>query len=178
MNMEETIFLNLYDEKLNTIIDLDVDPRPYKDWKIKEHKKGGQFKWDPAKVDLFLHDKQQVGGITGKKLRNEIAHLETFNVNLLDHLLANPTVIPDEWKVDKTGETSLIFFWGTIYYRPSDWGLYVRCLYFSCGQWREDYRSIDYPWPSNRLVIIHKADPKAYSRGFLSSQQGPMGTLR
>ena len=59
--MEKTAFLNLYDKKLDTTIDLDVDPLPYKDWKIKEHKKGGQLVWDPAKVDLFLHDKQGVG---------------------------------------------------------------------------------------------------------------------
>jgi hypothetical protein len=161
MNIEDTASSSIYDkgldtEELDKTIDLDIDPRRYNDWEIKEHKKGGQFKWDSAKVDLFLHDKQLVGGITGKKLRKKIAHIETFNVNLLDYLLANPSLIPDNWKVDENGETCYIFFWGTVYYRPSDQGLYVRCLYFNVGKWREDYRSIDYPWSANRFAIIHK----------------------
>lgn len=163
--MENTAFLNLYAEKLNTSVDLDADPRPYNGWKIKQHKKGGKFEWDPAKVDLFLHDKQQVGSITGKKLRRKLADLETFNVNLLDYLLANPALIPDNWKVAERGETCCIFFWGTVYYRPSDRGLYVRSLYFASGRWSDDYRSIDYPWPANRLAIIRKADASAYSLG-------------
>ena len=157
MNMKDT-FLNLYDEELDTTVDLDINPRPFNDWKIKEHKKGGQFEWDPAKVDLFVHNEQRAGGITGKKLRKKIAHIDTFNVNLLDYLLVNPSLIPDDWKVDESGETCLIFFWGTVYYRPSDQGLYVRCLYFTVGRWIEDYRSIDYPWPASRLAIIRKAE--------------------
>lgn len=168
--MENAVFLNLYDEKLETTVDLDIDPRPYNDWKIKQHKKGGRFEWDPAKVDLFLHDKQRAGGITGKKLRKEIADLETFNVNLLDYLLANPSLIPDNWKVDERGKTCYIFFWGTIYYRPSDRGLYVRCLYFNCDRWSEDYRSIDYPWPVNRFAIARKTETSAFPLGSVHSQ--------
>jgi hypothetical protein len=157
MNLKDTASVNLCDEKLDTTIDLDINPRPFNDWKIKEHKKCGQFEWDQAKVDLFLHEEQRVG-ITGKKLRKQIAHIETFNVNLLDYLLANPSLIPDDWKVDEKGETCFIFFWGTVYFRPSDHGLYVRCLYFNVDRWREDYRSIDYPWLANRLAIIHKVE--------------------
>lgn len=70
--MEHTASLNLYDKELDTTIDLDINPRPYNDWKVKEHKKGGQFKRDPEKVSLFLHDDQQVGGITGKKFRKRL----------------------------------------------------------------------------------------------------------
>lgn len=161
--MENTAFLNFYDKKLHTTVDLGVDPLPYNDWKVKQHKKACRFEWDPAKVDLFLHDKQQSGGITGKKLRRKLADLETFNVNLLDYLLANPSLIPDNWKVAERGETCYIFFWGTIYYRPSDRGLYVRCLYFASGRWSEDYRSIDYPWPANRFAIVRKVETSAYS---------------
>jgi len=156
--MEYIPCLNLFDEELDTTINLDVNPKPFKDWKVKEHKKGGQFKWDPAKAELFLHDNQILGGITGKKLRKKIAGIETFNVNLLDHLLANPSLIPDDWKANEKGETCYVFFWGTIYYRPSDHGLYVRCLYFNVGRWWEDYRSIDYPWPCNRLSLIRKPE--------------------
>ena len=161
MIMDDTVKSNLHNEELNIkelhpVIDLDNDPIAFNDWKIKEHKKGGQFKWDPAKVDLFLDNEQRIGGITGKKLRKKIAHIGIFNVNLLDYLLANPSLIPDQWKVDAKGATCFIFFWGTVYYRPSDQGLYVRCLHFNVCRWREDYRSIDYLWLANRLAIIHK----------------------
>jgi hypothetical protein len=58
--------------KLDTTIDLGIDPRPYNEWRIKEHKKGGQFEWDSAKVDLFLHEKQWAGGITGKSFARKL----------------------------------------------------------------------------------------------------------
>lgn len=82
------------------IIDLDADPRtPYDGWKIEEHKKGGQFAWNPAKVALFLSKKQQDGNsIEGDKLRKEMADQTVYNANLLDYLLDNPHLIPEEWK--------------------------------------------------------------------------------
>lgn len=119
------------------VINLDADPRiPYDGWKVEEHKKGGQFKWDPAKVQLFLHKKQQGGSIEGNKLRKELADMPVYNANLLDYLLDNPHLIPDEWKVDEKGNTRFIFFWGTIY-RDSDGSLYVRYLYFRGGRWQQ-----------------------------------------
>ncbi len=115
------------------IIDLDADPRiPYDGWKVEEHKKGGQFAWDPTKVALFLSKKQQESGsIEGNKLRKELADQPVYNANLLDYLLDNPHLIPDEWK----GKT--VFFWGTIY-RISGGGLCVRCLIWFGGHWKQD----------------------------------------
>lgn len=111
------------------IIDLDADPRiPYDGWNVEEHKKGGQFTWDPTKVALFLSKKQQEGSIEGNKLRKEMADQPVYNANLLDYLLDNPHLIPEEWK------GKAVFFWGTIY-RNSDGYLCVRCLFWNGGHW-------------------------------------------
>lgn len=116
--------------KGENVIDLDADPRiPYDGWKVEEHKKGGQFTWNPEKVKLFLHNKQKNGKtIEGNKLRKELSHTAVFNANLLDYLLDNQQFIPDEWK------GKIIFFWGTIY-RISDGDLCVRYLGWSGSQW-------------------------------------------
>ena len=114
------------------IIDLDADPRiPYDGWKVEEHKKGGQFAWNPAKVALFLSKKQQDGNsIEGNKLRKEMNDQTVYNANLLDYLLDNPHLIPEDWK------GKAVFFWGTIY-RVSDGRLYVRCLIWNGGRWEQ-----------------------------------------
>lgn len=113
------------------VIDLDAQPRiPYDGWTVEEHKKGGQFKWDPKKVALFLSSKQESGNIEGNKLRKELADKPVYNANLLDYLLDNPHLIPEEWK------GNAVFFWGTIY-RYSDGHLDVRCLIFDGGHWQQ-----------------------------------------
>ena len=116
------------------MIDLDADPRiPCRVWKVHEHKKGGQFKWDASKVKLFLHDKQRDGSINGIKLRKELANKPCYNANLLDYLLDNPNLIPEEWQGGR------VCFWGTIYrdFRGDD--LFVRCLVWEGGHWKQEF---------------------------------------
>jgi hypothetical protein len=119
------------------VIDLDADPRrPYDGWKVEEHKKGGQFKWNASKVQLFLHSKQQGSNIEGNKLRKDLADNPVYNANLLDYLLDNPYLIPQEWKGKE------VCFWGTIY-RLSDGNLYVRCLVWHGGHWSQGDDCLD-----------------------------------
>ena len=102
----------------------------------EEHRKGGKFNWDRLKVCLYLSPNQAGGkSIKGDKLRKELAAEPVFNANALDYLLANPRLIPDDWKVDEQGRTCYIFFWGTIY-RDSVDLLCVRCLCFKDGRWQ------------------------------------------
>ncbi len=122
-------------EIVKHVIDLDADPYLPDGWKVEEHKKGGQFEWDPSKINLYLSP-NQLGDkrIEGNDLRKELAKKPVFNANLLDYLKANTSLIPDEWKKDEKGNTRYIFFWGTIY-RNSGGGLYVRYLYWGGGEW-------------------------------------------
>ena len=117
------------DTTIEHVIDLDAEPFVPDGWKVEEHQKGGQFKWDASKVALYLSKKQQGGSfIEGNKLREGLKRKRVYNANLLDYLLANPDLIPEGWK------GKAVFFWGTIY-RNSDGYLCVRYLYWNDDRW-------------------------------------------
>lgn len=96
----------------------------------------GQLKWnrENQKTALYLSEKQTTGEkwIEGNKLRKELAGQVVLPANVLDYQLANPNLIPEEWK------GKAVFFWGTIY-RDSDGGLYVRCLCWGGSRWNWGY---------------------------------------
>jgi hypothetical protein len=120
------------------IIDLDADPTlPFKGTRVEMHSKLGQFKWDPAKVQLFT----PMNGLSvgPEELRKYLATQPVFNANMLDYLLQHPALIPESWKKsEETGQPIRVYFWGTIY-RGSDGLLFVRYLTFDdgvCGEGR------------------------------------------
>lgn len=122
------------------LIDCDADPFVPNDWSVVEHKKGGQFKWDPARVSLYLSKSQKNRKvIRGNHLCNELKDKLVLNANVLDYLLANPHLIPKEWK-DK-----YVFFWGTIY-RDPDGDLGVRYLSWGGGRWHWHWGWLDDDW--------------------------------
>jgi hypothetical protein len=130
------------------LIDLDADPFVPDGWKVEEHQKGGQFKWDAAKVALYLSKKQQGGKwLEGNKLREELKSKLVFNANLLDYLLNNPHLIPEEW------EGKYVFFWGTVY-RHSGGSLYVRYLYWDGGRWDWGCRWLGSAWRDDRPAAV------------------------
>ena len=109
------------------IIDCDADPFVPDGWSVEEHQKGGAFLWNSASVALHLDKGQEKGKwIEGNKLRKALAKKPVLNANVLDHLLANPHLIPEEWK------GKAVFFWGTIF-RRRDGDLYVRALFWNGG---------------------------------------------
>ena len=122
------------------VIDCDADPYLPDGWKVEEHRKGGQVEFDLSKVTLYLVKDQQCGGvIEGNKLRKQLAKQPVFNANVLDYLLKNPALIPDEWK------GKAIFFWGTVY-RDSLGGLYVRYLLWRGSSWGWSHYWLDNGW--------------------------------
>lgn len=116
-------------------IDCDADPFLPNGWRVEEHRKDGVVIWDPSKVSLYL-SKGQKGDkrIVGNDLRKELAKKPTMNANVLDYLLKNPHLIPEDWKKGDRGNTRYIFFWGTVY-RYSGGGLFVRSLYWDDSAW-------------------------------------------
>ena len=100
----------------------------------------GQFVFDPARIKLHLSPNQQGGKyMKGDKLKVELANEPALPANVLDFYLANPHLIPEEWK------GKVVFFWGTVY-RGSGGGLYVRCLCFHGGRWCSSYGRLDGGW--------------------------------
>ena len=133
---------------VNHVIDLDAPPLiPYDGWSVEEHKPGGQFKWDPTKINLYLSPNQQGGkSIEGHKLRAELVNQPVMNANLLDYLLAHPHLIPEDWKRDAEGNTRFVHFWGTIY-RNSGRDLCVRYLFWDGGRWQAGCNWLGSGWP-------------------------------
>jgi hypothetical protein len=130
------------------LIDLAANPFIPEDWTVEEHKKGGQWKWDPTKVKLYPSDQQQAGKcIKGDDLRKEFEDKPVLNANVLDYLLQHPHLIPDVWK------GKWVFFWGTIYRGPYGF-LYVRCLYWGGGAWFWGYYWLGYDWCSGRPALV------------------------
>ena len=130
------------------VIDCDANPFVPDGWKVEEHQKGGQLVWDASKVQLYLSDGQKNGKvIEGNKLRKELAGKPVLNANVLDHLLANPHLIPEEWK------GKVIFFWGTIYC-SSDGRLYVRCLYCFGDRWDLSCNWLGFGWHDDDPVAL------------------------
>ncbi len=122
------------------IVDLDAEPYVPDGWSVIEHRKGGQFKWDATKVKLHLSKKQRGGGaIDGRKLREELKGRPVYNANLLDYLLENPHLIPEEWK----GKD--VFFWATVY-GDSDGDPCVRHLDWHGDRWGWDSYGLGSGW--------------------------------
>jgi hypothetical protein len=132
------------------IIDCDAKPFVPDGWKVEEHIKGGQFKWDSSQIEPYL-DKSQKNGksIVGNKLRELLAGKSALNANVLDYLLANTELIPEEWK------GKYIFFWGTVY-RHSDGRLYVRYLYWHGDGWSWYYYWLGYGFDGNDPAALRK----------------------
>ena len=124
---------------LEDIIDCDADPFvPKAHWTVEEHQGGGQFRWSASQVRLFLAKGQQnARWFTGDNLHKELAGKPVLNANVLDYLLANLHLIPEEW------EGKEVFFWGTLY-RCSEGehlgNLYIRSLRQRDDMWIQDYR--------------------------------------
>ena len=120
----------------NYVIDCDANPYVPDGWKVEEHIKGGELRWNPDEVELYLCDEQKGGSIEGNELRKKLKGQPVLNACVLDYLLANPQLIPEEWK------GKAVFFWGTIY-RNSFGDLCVRCLDWFDGWWRWDHYWLD-----------------------------------
>ncbi len=127
------------------VIDLDIDPPSYihvfepshpdpdADMLLHQHKPMGQLVWDPRRIYLLLSlGQMSVGYISGRRVREEIAHERVLNGNLLDYLLLNQHLIPENWKRYE------ICFWSTIYKTANKLKSpksFVRCLIWGRGHW-------------------------------------------
>lgn len=136
------------------VIDCDADPMIPDGWKLEEHQKSGQLKWDPTKVHLFLSGPQQKSEmIGGYKLREELKGKPVLNACVLDYLLKNQHLIPEDWKQDDKGRTRYIFFWGTIF-RDSGGDLGVKYLCWSGGQWSWSFCWLVFAWVDQRHAAM------------------------
>lgn len=141
--------------KRSIIVDLFAAPFVPKDLSIVEHRPGDKkFEWNPKKVALFLAEGQQISQIKGDTLREVLKGKPVFNANLLDFLLKNPHLIPEDWK------GKAVFFWGTLYCNASGI-LYVRFLYWDGKVWDWSYHWLGNSWLSSNPAAVHAEIAKA-----------------
>ena len=141
---------------MSIIVDCDANPKVpsglYLTGEGTEHRKMGKITLEKREdgklyangneVVRHLSPKQQNGkSIQGHKLRKELKDMQVLNACIMDALLANPQLIPDEWKSGYT------FFWGTIF-RDADGRLYVGCLYWDGVGWNWRYSWLGLDWLS------------------------------
>jgi hypothetical protein len=139
---------------MSITVDCDLDPKIssglFLTGKGTEHRKMGKITLEKRadgklyannkEVIRYLSPNQENGKvIDGYKLRQELKDKQVLNACILDVLLDNPWLIPDEWKDGFT------WFWGTIFC-DSDGDLCVRCLHWSVRQWRRGSRSLGSSW--------------------------------
>jgi hypothetical protein len=102
----------------------------------------GIINWNSDLVKLHLSPNQKGGKrIKGNELRKELVEgkVPVYTAHVLDYLLANPSLIPEEWK------GKAIFFWGTIY-RSSGGNLYVRYFVWGGTGWSWGCSWLDNDW--------------------------------
>jgi hypothetical protein len=147
------------------VVDLGADaviPKDYK-WTVEEHRKGKPAKLerkadglylDGKKIDFWLSEEQKrKQAVVGNILRAKLKEMPVLNDNVLNYLLKNPHLIPEDWKKDENGNTRYIFFWGTIF-RGAGGLLYVRYLYWYGGEWVWHYFWLGNGWNSDYPAAV------------------------
>lgn len=141
------------------VIDCDALPLVPKYFKIEIHQKGGQFKWDWRRVELYSSK-----SIFTRDLVAELAGKTVLNASVLDYLLAYPHLIPRRWRrtvqqFEKQEDPMYlkIVFLGTTY-RFSSGDLCVPCLSWHWGHWDQDMVSFDdrSVWDDGFVFILKK----------------------
>lgn len=117
-------------------------------WAILEKRADGLYVND-QKVILHLSNHQMNGrSLNAYDIRK---NLTVLNANILDALVDNPHLIPEDWKKNK----GYIFFLGTLY-RGYDahHHLYVRFLYLENGMWERGRTLLSYYYGGNYTTAL------------------------
>lgn len=105
------------------------------------------IEFDTEKTSLYLSEEQERESVNGFSLRNELLYKPVMPANVLDYLLANTELIPNDWKNKK------VFFWGSIYCDSSG-RFCVRYLYLNCSEWDWHYYWLDCDFDANRPAAL------------------------
>lgn len=126
---------------------------PFPGATIESHAKSGKMILDFSKLNFYLTEKQKNGSINGHELKKKQNNKKVLNACVLDYLLENPNLIPEDWKKDANGNIRFVYFWGTIF-RSSRGVLYVRCLYFRGGKWQAFCSWLDCGFDGNDPAVV------------------------
>lgn len=101
-------------------------------------------------LDLHLEEAQREGSIMGKDLLEKVEGRPVLNNVVLDFLVQNPLLIPDEWK-----KFDQILFCGTILaYVLNANDPIIPCLRWIGGEWVADYCWLNIQFDANSPVAV------------------------
>jgi len=84
-----------------------------------------------------------------------LANEDIFNANMLDDLIANPHLIPEDWAQDEQGRIRYTLFWTE--YSDSAGNLFVRALFKSGEEWDWSFICINESIGDNCSVAVRAA---------------------
>ncbi|MFA7319073.1 MAG: hypothetical protein WC022_00520 [Parcubacteria group bacterium] len=144
---ETTIMVNLDAPLILPFNGAEIEFQIGSGW-VKVEKRTDGLYVDGCKVILHLVERQKGGKvIKGYELREELSGKRVLHPNIMDALFENQYMIPADWKKDESGNIRFIFFWAVIFRRAVG-KLYVRCFYFSDGEWFRGFRWLGDDWGS------------------------------
>jgi hypothetical protein len=135
---------------------LPYNPWADRNWYVERHEPSGSLLWYKGAATLYRpRYADNYPEYTGNILLRELSErrVSVLNANVLDYLLENPHLIPEEWKSDSSGNVMWIAFWGTMYRDPKG-RRWVRFLY-----WKDDR---EWAWDFfDTASCIHRQLPSA-----------------
>lgn len=138
---------------MKIIINLDAAPFEPDGLYAIRHQAGGQFDFDPQRVNCYLSPQQcESSLIKGVDLLTQLEGQNCFNTNMLDWYLNNTQHIPEDFK------GKIVFFWGTVYCQRDE--EYVRCLLWDNDKWRSSQSSVWNSWGPNAPALIFSEETK------------------
>jgi hypothetical protein len=99
-------------EHNTNIIDCDAAPQLPGKLKLVEHIPNGKWKWDSRQITLLPMAQVVTSSSTSASIRDTLERFVPLNINVLNHLLRYPHLIPEAWK-QIGDEMRYIFFCGT-----------------------------------------------------------------
>ncbi len=110
---------------------------------------------DPTKVQFKVTLKNSESSVVGEeKLKRLIASGEIrLDAKILQTLWENQYLIPESWKQLTNGNTTFIYFDGTVL-QDSSGDRYVLCLYWNAGRWHWYYLWLGYEWHANHPSAV------------------------
>ncbi len=143
------------DERPSTALIINTDAPPFcpEGWTVEKHVGIGEIEWHTALAVLFTVNGQQGSGVDGHRLYEALGKEVNLNATVLDFLLENQHLIPEEWK------RHYLFFWGTLY-RDKDRRACVRFLYHDLDQWKWYYRWLVISWNATHPAVLWRGRPR------------------
>ena len=125
----------------------DTPPTYFVGWSVLAHKQNDWTGFSPKQVNLYQSPRQKNGGLSGLDLQRELATALILNGNVLDYLLSQSQIIPEEWECKK------ILFTGTVY-QNCHGDYFIRYLIGCRHNWFWGYQNLEDKVPADSYVAI------------------------